>query len=268
MTLVGHAVINDDVAAKIANWRPETYRWLPGSAEDPNVVYVDFTTDRIELWSSSHGVEPDPIKGLWAAVLVRDASGWRQQTTFPRSTATVVVGRDPNPRFNSWMLGGDSTLGVRGTTTWGDAPDVVTAARKLGPQIRAARDETEALRRTPSAIVSAMADAGLYQMFLPRSPGGPELPPLTTFAVIEELSRADGSIGWCAMIGSGNALLTGWLPLETVQAMAGVPADLRLAGSLRPQGRAWPVGGGYKSVDNGDSPAALTMRSGFCVPAC
>ena len=47
------------------------------------MVYVDFTTDRIELWSSSDGVEPDPVKGLWAAVLVRDASGWRQHTTLP-----------------------------------------------------------------------------------------------------------------------------------------------------------------------------------------
>jgi general stress protein 26 len=83
VTLVGHAVINNDVPAKLANWRPESYRWHPGGPEDPNVVYIDFTADRIELWSSSHGVEPDPVKGLWAAVLVRNASGWRQHTTFP-----------------------------------------------------------------------------------------------------------------------------------------------------------------------------------------
>ena len=137
-------------------------------------------------------------------------------------------------------------MAVRGTAARDDVPDVVIAARKLGPKIRAARDEAEALRRTPSGIVSALAEAGLYQMFLARSAGGPELPPLTAFAAIEELSRADGSIGWCAMIGSGNALMTGWLPAETVQAMAGVPADLRLAGSIRAQGRAWPISGGYR----------------------
>ena len=137
-------------------------------------------------------------------------------------------------------------MAFRETTARGDPSHVVAAARKLGPQIRAARDEIEAQRQTPSAIASAMADAGLYQMFLARSAGGPELPPLTVFAAIEELSRADGSIGWCAMIGSANALLTGWLRPETVRAMAGTPADLRLAGSLRPQGRAWPVGGGYR----------------------
>src|SRR5882724_8015699 len=83
VTLIGRAVINNDVVAKTENWRPESYRWYPGGPEDPNVVYVDFTTDRIELWSSPHGVVPDPVKGLWAAVLVREASGWRQQTSFP-----------------------------------------------------------------------------------------------------------------------------------------------------------------------------------------
>ncbi len=89
VTLVGRAVINDDVAAKTANWRPESYRWYPGGPADSNVVYIDFTADRIELWSSPDGVVPDPVKGLWAAVLVRDALDWRQHTTFPRSPAAA-----------------------------------------------------------------------------------------------------------------------------------------------------------------------------------
>lgn len=85
VTLIGHAVINDDVATKTANWRPESYRWHPGGPADPNVVYIDFTTERIELWSSAHAVVPDPKIGLWAAVLIRGVSGWRLQTTLPQS---------------------------------------------------------------------------------------------------------------------------------------------------------------------------------------
>jgi general stress protein 26 len=38
VTLIGRAVITDDVAAKTANWRPESYRWYPGGPADPNVV--------------------------------------------------------------------------------------------------------------------------------------------------------------------------------------------------------------------------------------
>jgi len=86
VTLVGRAVINNDVAAKTANWQPDSYRWYPGGPADPNVVYVDFTTDRIELWSVPHSVEPDPAIGLWAAALVRTPSGWHQHTTFPQSS--------------------------------------------------------------------------------------------------------------------------------------------------------------------------------------
>jgi general stress protein 26 len=91
VSLIGRATICNDVAAKTANWKPESYRWHPGGPADPNVVYVDFVADRIELWSSSHGVEPDPVRGLWAASLVREGTGWVQSTTFPGSTVGVVA---------------------------------------------------------------------------------------------------------------------------------------------------------------------------------
>src|SRR5271166_3760566 len=78
-----------DADAKTANWRPESYRWYPGGPADPNVVYIDFTADRIELWSSRHGVVPDPTKGLWAAALIREPDGWHQQTTSRPGSASV-----------------------------------------------------------------------------------------------------------------------------------------------------------------------------------
>ena len=127
-----------------------------------------------------------------------------------------------------------------------DVHDVVAAARRLAPQIIAVRDEAEQMRQTPPTLAKAIADAGLYQMFLPRSVGGMELAPLTVFEAVEELSKHDGSVGWCAMIASGTSLIAGWLPTDSVRKMAGTPPDFRGAGSLRPQGRAWPVEGGYR----------------------
>ena len=124
--------------------------------------------------------------------------------------------------------------------------DIVAAARRLAPQIVAAREEAEQMRQTPATLARALADAGLYQMFLPRSVGGMEVEPLVAFEAIEELSKADGSVGWCAMIASDVAMITGWLPTETLRKMVGSPADFRAAGSLRPQGKAWPVDGGYR----------------------
>ena len=124
--------------------------------------------------------------------------------------------------------------------------DVAVVAKQLGPQIRAARQEAEELRQTPPALAKAITRAGLYQMYLPRSVGGPEMSPLTAFNAIEELSKADGSVGWSVMIATVLSFFTGWLTSNVTRGMCGDPADLRMAGSLRPQGRAWPVDGGYR----------------------
>jgi indole-3-acetate monooxygenase len=124
--------------------------------------------------------------------------------------------------------------------------DVVAAARSLIPQVLAAREECEALRRVPAPMVEALAKAGFLQMYLPRSMGGPELPPLVVFRVVEEISRASGSIGWCTMIATGVSNSTGFLDAEVGREMAGRPADMRLAGSIRPMGQARPVAGGYR----------------------
>ena len=127
-----------------------------------------------------------------------------------------------------------------------DAARIIAAALGVIPLVRAAREECEALRRVPTAVAEALAKAGLLQMFLPRSMGGPELAPLVAFRAVEEISRADGSIGWCTMIASAISNSMGWLEPEVGRRMAGSPADMRLAGSIRPQGRARRVDGGYR----------------------
>ena len=67
-------------------------------------------------------------------------------------------------------------------------PEVVAAAMRLAPVVRAARDDAE------------ITMAGIYQMYLPRSMGGAETAQLTAFRIVEALSKADGSVGWCAII--------------------------------------------------------------------
>ena len=114
--------------------------------------------------------------------------------------------------------------------------DVVGAAARLVPEVRAARDECERLRHVPPALADALAKAGLLQMYFPRSMGGLELPPLVVFRAVETISRADGSVGWCTMIASAVASFAAWLEPEVGRAMAGSPADMRIAGSIRSTG--------------------------------
>ncbi len=126
------------------------------------------------------------------------------------------------------------------------AAAAIAAAEALLPSIRAAREDCERLRHLPPALAESLAKAGFLQMYVPRALGGPELTPLTAFRVVEILSRADGSVGWCAMIATSISDYAGWLPMDVGRAIVGTPADLRLAGSNRPLGRATPVPGGYR----------------------
>ena len=145
--------------------------------------------------------------------------------------------------------------------------DIVAAAIHLAPQIRAARDELEATRQIPLPLAQALAAAGLLQLHLPRAMGGLELPPLTAFRAIEELSKIDGSVGWCAMIATAGSLLGGWLRVDVGRALCGQPPDWRLAGSLRPQGKAYPVEGGYRVRGRWDFASGIT-HANWLVCAC
>src|ERR1700719_4880357 len=125
-----------------------------------------------------------------------------------------------------------------------DSP-VLHAAIGLAEQIRAASDEIERGRRLPPGIAAAMKDAGVFGMAMPRLWGGPELDPLTPFRVIEALALAEGSVGWCAMIGSDGGYVTAFLDQEVDRA---VYPDIRVATGAAgtTTGRAVRVPGCYR----------------------
>ncbi len=125
-------------------------------------------------------------------------------------------------------------------------PGILAAARRLVPAARAACVEAEQLRQTPPALAAEIGKAGIYQMYLPRSMGGPETPPLTAFQVVEALSIADGSIGWCAMIATALSMNVARLPVAVGRELAGTPADYRGSGSARSGGTAHAVPDGYR----------------------
>lgn len=105
-----------------------------------------------------------------------------------------------------------------GSANPNDSPILHTAIA-LAPEIRAAADEIERGRRLPPAISEAMKQAGIVSMAMPRSWGGPELDPLTQFRVIEALAMADGSVGWCAMIGCDSGYMSAFIDQDVARAM-------------------------------------------------
>jgi indole-3-acetate monooxygenase len=124
---------------------------------------------------------------------------------------------------------------------------LLAAVRELAPRLRETAEATEAARSLPEPIVQAMADAGLYRMYLPRSLGGGELDPLTYFDVIEALTQVESVAGWSVLISTGAMTITArGLPDDTLRTMFTSPRTTIMAGSGPPKGRAHVVPGGYR----------------------
>ncbi len=125
-----------------------------------------------------------------------------------------------------------------------DANALVAAAISLGPQIRASAAGIEEARRLPALLVEAIKAAGIFRMAMPAAWGGPESDPLTQFQVIEELSAADASVGWCAAIGLSGGYFSAFLDQEVAREMYS-DLDAVTGYVVRPTGRAVAVPGGY-----------------------
>src|SRR5262245_19808901 len=94
------------------------------------------------------------------------------------------------------------------SATTDPAADVVLRARALLARIRDSAPRIEDERRLPADLVSEIRAASLFRLFVPRALDGLELDPLTAFSVVEELSYADGSTGWCVMVAAQVSFLS------------------------------------------------------------
>ena len=124
-------------------------------------------------------------------------------------------------------------------------PDLLAAARRLEPLVAELRDRFDQDRQLPPRLVDELHAANLFRMWLPRAIGGAELPPLAFLAVIEELSRQDGSLGWCAVIPAGYGRLAGALEEDVARKIFATGMGV-LVGTLNPTGKAVAAPGGYR----------------------
>jgi indole-3-acetate monooxygenase len=120
------------------------------------------------------------------------------------------------------------------------------AVRVLAPQIQASVEESEQTRRLPLPLVEAMAQAGLYRLWIPRALGGEEADPMTFVRVVEAVAQVDGATGWCLMIGGGYGIFGGYLPAAAARDIYGSDPHVITGGAFRPLGQAVVVEGGYR----------------------
>ena len=121
---------------------------------------------------------------------------------------------------------------------------LLSAARRIGPEIRAAADEIEAERKLPPRVVGLLREAGGFRMIQPRSMGGHDADPVTQILFIEEIAKADASAAWCVMIGCDGGLLSRELDPKVAREMY-ADIDAATCGAAFPPGTAKRVDGGY-----------------------
>ncbi|HEY2775090.1 MAG TPA: acyl-CoA dehydrogenase family protein [Candidatus Binatia bacterium] len=122
----------------------------------------------------------------------------------------------------------------------------VQAARSLYPLISAASDRIEQERRLPADIASALKESRLFRLCVPHRYAGLEAAPMDMVEAIAEVSRADGSAGWCVAIGATSGLLAGYLPdADAREIYASDPLSVA-GGVFAPRGEATADGDGYR----------------------
>ena len=126
-----------------------------------------------------------------------------------------------------------------------DAEAFVRAARDLTPEIRRLRGEIERNRSLPAPLVKRLADTGFFSLWLARTLGGPELTTIDFLRIIEELSRADGAVGWCTLVSAGYSRLSGYLDDDVARDIFG-DGSVVVAGTINPTGKATVVPGGFR----------------------
>jgi alkylation response protein AidB-like acyl-CoA dehydrogenase len=132
---------------------------------------------------------------------------------------------------------------------------LLDAIQRMAPLIDERRAEFDELRRLPDEVFEAMADAGLFRLWLPRALGGPQLSPFEFMRVVEAASALDGSVGWLVGNGGGMSRVGGYVskavagewfasPRAFVAAATGsVGTAKAVRGGYRVAGR-WPFGSG------------------------
>jgi len=133
--------------------------------------------------------------------------------------------------------------------------EYLAAIQQLGPLIEQQRRHFDERRRIPDQVFAALADAGLFRLYLPKTLGGPELSPFDFMTVVEAASALDGSIGWLVGNGGGMSRIGGFLPQEVardwfadphafiVSATGAIGTAESLERGYRVSGR-WPFGSG------------------------
>jgi alkylation response protein AidB-like acyl-CoA dehydrogenase len=131
---------------------------------------------------------------------------------------------------------------------------VAARVRDLAGSLAQRSAEIRDGREVPPDVIEALREAGCLRMVVPAAYGGDDLTLPEAVAVVETLSRADGTLGW--LIGQVTLahLVIAYFPAATAAEVYAEGPDVYLAGAAAAKGRAvrtpagWRVSGRWPLV--------------------
>lgn len=152
-----------------------------------------------------------------------------------------------------------------------DGPDAgseyLEQARRLAPLIEASADQAERERRLPEPLFTALVEAGLLRMLLPRTLGGAEIDPVTFVRVIEEIAKTDASTAWVLCQASGCSMVAAYLEPDAARQIFGSDPRAMLIWGPGRDARAVVADGGYRVSGTwsfGSGSRHATWLGGYC----
>jgi alkylation response protein AidB-like acyl-CoA dehydrogenase len=129
----------------------------------------------------------------------------------------------------------------------GTDEQLIASALAVCPIVAADAEQAEQRLNLTDRVVAALRGAGIYGILVPSCLGGKEADLVTALRVVIELTRADGSAGWCFMAQMcWNAAAGSYMGADAVQEIFGNGPDVVIAGQGMPNGTAEIVPGGYR----------------------
>jgi 3-hydroxy-9,10-secoandrosta-1,3,5(10)-triene-9,17-dione monooxygenase len=129
--------------------------------------------------------------------------------------------------------------------------EIMDRVRAIAPRFAERAAAAEEARRLPQESVHDMIEAGLARILIPKEAGGYGLGFDTWFEVTRELSKADGSHGWCAGLLIHHSHLLALFPETAQKTLWAGGLDVPIAVSLVPVVQATAVDGGYRISSKG-----------------
>lgn len=124
--------------------------------------------------------------------------------------------------------------------------ELVARATALVPLLREHAEESAKLRRAVPAVIDAIDEADLFNLFVPKRYGGHEASMRTVVEVLAEFARGDGGSAWAAALLNVCTWFATTFSDEAQDDVFGKNPRARVAGIFTPGSTMTRVPGGYR----------------------